>query len=52
MIDFANDVDIEMIEAAEDAEIDYRMCYFCRNEATTTAPIGPDREVEVCGLHS
>lgn len=27
-------------------------CWFCLHEATTRAPIGPDRDVPVCGLHS
>lgn len=31
---------------------DVERCYFCLNPATTTAPIGPDRDARVCGLHS
>lgn len=31
---------------------DYEACYFCLNEATTDALIGPDETARVCGNHS
>lgn len=35
---------------AEEPEVE--RCWLCLHEATTTAPIGPDEDVPVCGLHS